>query len=226
MTLRWWYLRRGVPWPAVLGCCAAAGLLAGFLAQWPTAALVLLPGILACCAAAASFVFDERPVLLVAVTPRGAAWRRTARLAVALVPLGVWAVVVLARPGDIPLDRGGWLLIGFAAVSLSVGATALASRLEVPSPGAMIAPVVALAAIAPVVVTAFLGWESVYPIGDLPRGVWALWLVVAGLGAFAGWVSGDRAAPAPRRSGTARGRTSLPKEPDPSHRSSRTSSQP
>lgn len=184
MTLRWWYLRRGVPWPAVLGCCAAAGLLAGFLARWPTAALVLLPGILACCAAAATFVFDERPVLLVAVTPRGDTWRRTARLAVAAVPLGVWAAVVLARPGDVPLHRGGWLLIGFAAIALSVGSAALASRLEVPSPGAMIAPVVALAAIAPLVVTAFLGWESVYPIGDFPTGAWASWLVVASCGSL------------------------------------------
>lgn len=183
MTLRWWYLRRGVPWPAVLGCCAAAGLLAGLLARWPTSALVLLPAILACCAAAASFVFDERPVLLVAVTPRGTTWRRTARLAVAAVPLGVWAAVALARPGDLPLDRGGWLLIGFAAISLSVGCAALASRREVTSPGAMLAPVVALAAISPVVVTAFLGWGSAYPIDELPQGAWVFWTVVALTGA-------------------------------------------
>ena len=189
MTLRWWYLRRGVPWLAVLGCCAAAGLLAGLLARWPSAAIVLLPAILASCAAAATFVFDERPVLLVAVTPRGASWRRTARLAVALVPLGVWAAVVLLRPGDLPLHRGGWLLIGFAAVSLSVGCAALASRREVPAPGAMLAPVVALAAISPVVVSAFLGWESVYPIGDFPQGVWVFWLVVApgGFGGISSW---------------------------------------
>lgn len=184
MTLRWWYLRRGVPWLAVLGCCAAAGLLAGLVAQWPSTAMVLLPTVLASCAAAATFVFDERPVLLVAVTPRGATWRRTARLAVALVPLGVWSAIVLARPGDIPLHRGGWLLIGFAAVSLSVGAAALASRLEVPSPGAMLAPVVALTAISPVVATAFLGWESVYPIGDFPRRVWVFWLITAALAAL------------------------------------------
>lgn len=200
MTLRWWYLRRGVPWPAVLGCCAAAGLLAGLLARWPSSALVLLPGILACCAAAATFVFDERPVLLVAVTPRGASWRRTARLAVALVPLGVWAAVVLGRPGDVPLHRGGWLLIGFAAVSLSVGSAALASRLEVPSPGAMIAPVVALAAIAPVVVTAFLGLDSIYPIGDFPTGAWASWFVAASCGALTWLVASSTQAAKPRGS--------------------------
>lgn len=181
--MRWWYLRRGVPWLAVLGCCAAAGLLAGLLARWPSSAPVLLPAVLACCAAAATFVFDERPVLLVAVTPRGATWRRTARLAVALVPLGVWAAVVLARPGDLSLHRGGWLLIGFAAVSLSVGAAALASRWEVPSPGGMIAPAVALAVIGPVIVAGFLGWESIYPIGDFPQGVWVFWVAVVLTGA-------------------------------------------
>ena len=193
MTLRWWYLRRGVPWLAVLGCCATAGLLAGLLARWPTAALVLLPAILACCAAAATFVFDERPVLLIAVTPRGDTWRRTARLAVALVPLGVWAAVVLLRPGDLPLHRGGWLLIGLAAISLSVGCAALASRWEVPSPGGIHAPVVALAVISPVVVTAFLGWDSIYPIGDFSQGVWVFWLVVAASGGLT-WCVRDSAA--------------------------------
>ena len=218
MTLRWWYLRRGVPWLAVLGCCAAAGLLAGVLAQWPSAAIVLLPGILACCAAAATFVYDERPVLLVAVTPRGDTWRRTARLAVALVPLALWSAIVLARPGDLPLHRGGWLLLGLAAVSLSVGAAALASRLEVPAPGAMIAPVVALAAIAPVVVAAFLGWESVYPIGDFPRGVWVFWSLVgcgAALVAFPALGSGVRASARPPGVGQFRRRGARPRIPPP-----------
>lgn len=218
MTLRWWYLRRGVPWLAVLGCCAAAGMLAGLLARWPASAVVLLPAVLACCAAAATFVFDERAVMVVTVTPRGAGWRRTARLAVALVPLGVWAVVVLVHPGDLPLDRGGWLLLGLAGVSLSVAAASLASRWEVPAPGAMLAPVVALAVIAPVIVSAFLGLDSIYPIGDFPQGVWVFWLVMALTGATVhacasgrGRLLGGAPLRTPRSAAPAQGRAPRPR---------------
>ncbi len=182
MTLRWWYLRRGIPWPAVLGPCAAAVLLTGVLARWPSTALVILPAVLACCAAAAAFAFDERAVTLVAVTPRGATWRRTARLAVAAVPLGVWGAVVLLRPGDLPLERAGWSLIGAAAVTITVGLAALASRHEVPAAGATLAASAVLAVIAPVVVSPFLGWESAYPFGGFAPGVWVFWWVVAGVG--------------------------------------------
>ena len=185
MTLRWWYLSRGVPWPAVLIPCGGAALLVATLARWPSLALVLLPAVLACCAAAAAFVFDEQALSVVAVTPRGSAWRRTARLAVALVPLGVWGVVVLARPGDLPLERAGWWLIGGAGVVLAVGLAALASRREVPAPGATLAGAAALVAIAPVVVSGFLGWSSVYPFGDFAGGVWVFWLVLAGVGVSA-----------------------------------------
>jgi len=180
VSLHWWYLRRGVPWLAVLGCCAAAGLLAGLLARWPSSAGVLLPAILASCAAAATFVFDERPVLLVAVTPRGAGWRRTARLAVAAVPLGVWVAVILARPGDLPLHRGGWSLIGLAAITLTAGLAALSSRRNVDAPGSLLAAVVALAVISPLIVNAFLGLDSIYPVDGFGRSVWVFWSIVAG----------------------------------------------
>ena len=183
MTLRWWYLRHSLPWPAVLGACAAAGLLAGCLARWPSTALILLPGLLACCATAAAFLFDEAAVRVVAVTPRGATWRRTTRLAVAAVPLGLWALVVLARPGDLPLERPGWWLIGAATIALVVGVAALASRREVPAPSVLLAGVVALAAIGPVVVTSFLGLPSIYPLGDFSQGVLVFWLAVAGAAA-------------------------------------------
>ncbi len=179
MTQRWWYLRHSLPWPAVLTACAAAGLLAGCLARWPSTAVVLLPALLACCATAAAFLFDEAAVRVVAVTPRGATWRRTTRLAVAALPLGLWALVVLARPGDLPLERSGWWLVGGAVIALTVGVAALASRREVPAPSALLAGVVALAAIGPVVITSFLGWPSIYPIGDFSAGVLVFWLVVA-----------------------------------------------
>ena len=180
-----WYLRRAIPWMALLGCCAGALLLALALDRWPTTALVLLPGLLAACAAAAAFCFDEVSLPVVEVTPRGATWRRTARLAVAGVPLGVWTLFVVARPGDLPLDRSAWWLLGFAAIGLTVGLAALASRHAVNNPGGSLAPAVVLVVISPVVISAFLGWDTLYPIGDFASGVLAFWLAVAGAGALA-----------------------------------------
>ena len=131
-----WYLRRAIPWMALLGLLRR-GPAAG-RSRWPSgrrSALVLLPGLLASCAAAAAFCFDEAALPVVEVTPRGAGWRRTARLAVVLVPLGGWTVVVVVRPGDLPLDRSGWWLVGVAAIALTSGLAARASRRAVASPG-------------------------------------------------------------------------------------------
>jgi len=35
------------------------------------------------------------------------------------------------------------------------------------------------------VISAFLGWDSLYPIGEFSSGVLAFWLAVAGAGALA-----------------------------------------
>ena len=191
MAERWWYLRRGVAWWALLGCCVAALAVAGGLSRWPSSSVVLLPALLACCAAGAGFVFDESAGAVVAVTPRGAGWRRTARLGVALVPLAVWCGAVLARPGDLPLDRWAWWSVGAATLALASGLAAMASRREVDSPGALLASLVALVVLAPVVVTAFLGWDSVYPVSDLPTGVWAFWAVVGTAGVTT-WLAAAR----------------------------------
>lgn len=186
MAPRWWYLRRGVAWPALLGCCGAALAVAAALGRWPSTGVVLMPALLACCAAGAGFVFDERAAAVVAVTPRGGGWRRTSRLIVALLPLAVWGSVVLARPGDLPLDRWAWWSVGAAALALASGAAALASRRQVESPGSLLASVAALAVMSPVVVSGFLGWESAYPMGGLTASTWAFWWVVAAAGAT-GW---------------------------------------
>ena len=191
MAPRWWYLRRGVAWPALLGCCGAALAVAAALGRWPSTAVVLLPALLACCAAGAGFVFDERAAAVVAVTPRGGGWRRTSRLVVALLPLSVWGSVVLARPGDLPLDRWAWWSVGMATLALVSGGAALASRREVDAPGSLLASVVAFAVLAPVVVTGFLGWESVYPLTDLAPAVWRFWVAVGAGGAVA-WAAAAR----------------------------------
>jgi hypothetical protein len=182
LSTRLWYLRRGVAWLPVVGGSGAAAALALVLGLWPASALVLAPALLACCVGAASFAYDEDAVQVVAVTPRGTGWRRTTRAAVVLVPLAVWVAVVAIRPGDLPLARSGWWLLGAAGVLLVAGAAALASRRLVPAPGTVIAPVVALVVIGPVVLAGFLDWATLYPIGEFPAAVRTVWLAVAAAG--------------------------------------------
>jgi hypothetical protein len=183
LNARLWYLRHGVAWLPVLGACGAAAVTAVLLARSPADAFLLAPALLACCAAAAAFVYDEDALVVVAVTPRGAGWRRVNRLGVALVPLSVWALVVALRPGDVQLSRSGWWLLGGAGVLLVAGSAALASRRLVPTPGAVLAPVVALAAVAPVTFAGMFRWGTLYPIGDFPDPVRTVWLGVALTGA-------------------------------------------
>jgi hypothetical protein len=163
----------------VLAGSATAAAVAALMVRWPDAAPVLAPAVLACCVAAAAFTYDEDALLVVAVTPRGARWRRTSRFAVALVPLAVWATVVTARPGRVPLATAWWWLLGAAAVLLVVGTAALASRRMVPTPGPVLAPVVALSAVAPVTLAGMFSWGSLYPIGTFPGPVRTVWLAVA-----------------------------------------------
>jgi hypothetical protein len=185
LSARIWYLLRGVAWPPVLGGCAAAAVSAALMVRWPDAAVMLAPASLSCCAAAAAVAYDEAALPVVAVTPRGTGWRRGTRLVVVLVPLTVWALVVAVQPGDVPLVRPGWWLLGGAAVLLAVGSAALASRRLVPSPGAVLAPVVAVAVLAPVPLAGMFSWGSLYPIGGFPDAVRSVWLAVALSGAAA-----------------------------------------
>ena len=179
MSARLFYLQRGVAWLPVLGSCGVATVAALLMVRWPGNAFLLAPAVLACCAASAAFVYDEDALAVVAVSPRGAGWRRVNRLVVASVPLALWAVVVALRPGDVSLSRPGWWLLGSATVVLVAGAAALASRRLVPTPGAVLAPMVALAAVAPVTLSGMFSWGSIYPIGDFPDAVRTVWLGVA-----------------------------------------------
>jgi hypothetical protein len=183
LSTRLWYLRRGIAWLPLLGACGAAAVTAVLLARWPGDAFLLAPVLLACCAAAAAFVYDEDALPVVAVTPRGAGWRRVNRLGVAVIPLSVWALVVASRPGDVQLSRSGWWLLGGAGVLLVAGSAALASRRLLPTPGAVLAPVVALAVVAPVTFAGMFSWGTLYPIGDFPDTVRTVWLGVALIGA-------------------------------------------
>lgn len=181
MTSPWWYLRRAVPWAALLGCCAVALLLAAAIARWPSSAAALLPAALGCCAAGGGFVFDEDAARVTAVTPRSR-WRLLLRCAAALVPLMVWAAIVWLRPGDLPLQRSGWWLVGAAVVVAAVGAAGVAARLDQAAPGSLVAATVGLVVFAPVVVGPLLGWPSPYPAEALTSGARTFWLCLAGTG--------------------------------------------
>lgn len=182
MTQRWWYLRRGVAWQPILGCCVAAAAAGGVLTRWPSTAVVVLPALLACCAAGSAFAFDEPSAAVVAVTPRGATWRGTARLAVAALPLALWGGIVWSRPGDLPLVWSGWWLAGAATIGVAVGVAALLSRHDVALPGATLAAVLVLAVIGPAVSAGFVGVATPYPIAGFPAGVHTFWLCVAAAG--------------------------------------------
>ena len=179
-----WYLSRAIPWVALLGCCAAAAVGAGAVHLWPSTAAALVPAILGCCAAACAFVFDERGAAVTGVTPL-AAWRRLARLTVVLLPFGLWSGIVLSRPGSVPLDRPGWLMIGAALTLVTVGIAALAARHEQATPGSTIASLIAIAVYGPLVLGTLFDWGSVYPFGDFSAAVTTFWLVVAGAGGLA-----------------------------------------
>lgn len=186
--MRLWYLRRAVPWAALLGCCGVAALGVASLHRWPGNAWAVLPLVLAACAAACGFVFDDLATAVTSVTPRGATWRRTTRLAGGLLPVAVWALLVAVSPGRLSLDVSAWLLAGAAGAVAAAGGAAVCSRRQLARPGAGVAGVVVMLALVPLVAGPFLAWESVYPFGDHPGWVVGLWAGVAALGALlVGW---------------------------------------
>ena len=184
--MRGWYARRGVAWTPLLACCALSLVCAAAGRVWPSTVGVFLPAALAMCAAGAGFVFDEAASTVVAVTPRGAGWRRTTRVAVSLVPLAAWVAVLAVVPMPADLHRGPWLLAGAAAVLLVTAGAGLASRAQVTAPGSSIAAVVALAVLGPHLMSPFLGWDPL-PSGPFPDSVLAFWTIAgaAGLAACA-----------------------------------------
>ena len=182
--MRLWYARRGISWLPLLACLVLALFAVLLVRQWPTWGIALLPASLALSAAATGFVFDESATAVVAVTPRGAGWRRTARCVVALLPASVWVGTVTALDVVTPgLDRGGWVLAGLGCQLVALGAAALASRQGVDAPGSAVASVLILLVLMPMVVGPMAGWEPVFPLGAFETWVALFWVAVAAVGA-------------------------------------------
>jgi hypothetical protein len=180
--MRLWYLRRAVPWTALLACLGLAVGCWLLARQWHSTALTMLPLMLASCAAAASFVFDDETTPIASVSARGATWRRTTRLLAVLLPVTSWVLLVGTVPDELDLVRPGWVFAGLAASALAVGLAGLAARRQVARPGQHIAGLVVVLALSPLVLGLFLGWRSVFPFGDFPQQATAFWAVVGGTG--------------------------------------------
>lgn len=184
--MRLWYLRRAIPWAALLGSLSAAGALTLLLHRWPEVSMVGLPLVAASCAAAAGFVYDEPSAAIASVTPRAGWWRASARLLAALPPLAAVLILLAAMPAELRLDRSGWWLIGAAFVLLAVAPAAWGARHQVGRPGGAVAGGAVLLGIAPVVLSMVLGWETIYPFGEFATWVQAFWVTIALLSAVGG----------------------------------------
>ncbi len=182
--MRRWYAGRGISWTPLLTCCALAVAAALVARSWPETLAGLLPALVALCGAGAGFVFDEAAGTVVAVTPRGAGWRRSTRAAVALLPLGVWLTLAASLPTAAVENRGAWCLVGAGTVLLVTASAAIASRAQVAAPGSSLAGVVALGLLGPHLMSPFLGWDPL-PGGPFPDSVLAFWVVLSGAGVAA-----------------------------------------
>lgn len=186
--MRLWYVRRGASWAPLLTCCGIALVAGGGGRHWPGAAVLAQPTALACCAAAAAFVFDEPAVAVVTVAPRGAWWRRSARLALVSLPLLAWVAALGLLPDSTPTHRPSWLVAGVATTVVAAGVAALCARHQAAAPGAGIAAGVTGAVLTPVVVGPVAGWRPLLPLEAFPSWLMTLWCVVAALGlVVVGW---------------------------------------
>jgi hypothetical protein len=187
--MRLWYAGRAVPWIPLLACLALAGTAAAVGHRWPDALVVLLPAALAACAAAAGFAFDEAALPVVAVTPRGAGWRRSTRLGVATIPLLWWLGVVGTVPGTVGPDRLSWTIVGLACIGFATAVAALGNRRDTAAPGSAVAPLVAGLVLTPLVIGPVGGWPPIFPLGPFPDDLTTAWgagaATAAGLAAWA-----------------------------------------
>ncbi len=190
---RLWYLRRAVPWVAVISCLALAALLSAATHRWPTSAVVLLPFAVASGAAAAGFLLDDAGSALTGSTPRGGRWAEGSRLAT----LPVIGVLVLALVGPAAGAAGlsalAWSGVSLVSVALGL-AVARALRVRVPAPGTHVAVVLVLATALPFTVGALLGWVPPWPEDELSGWVAAFWASLAGVSALvlvSGLLRGD-----------------------------------
>lgn len=173
-----WYLRRAVPWTAVLGAIAVVGALLGATHRSESLSGLALPLAALLTAAAAGLVYDDAAIAVTAVTPR-AGWARRSRLVAGLSVLGVGGALLLLRAGG--TDRSDWIL----ALAGLGGATLLlvlaGHRRHVARPGTPVASGVVLLGLAPLVLGLFVDLGSLYPAPGLSDAATTTWRTVTAI---------------------------------------------
>ena len=171
--MRLWYLRRAVPWAALLGGLVAAAGLVGLTRAWEGFTGLGLPLAALLAASCAAFVFDEPAVAVTAVTPRGSRWGRSARLALAGLPVLAGSALLAAAPGD--TDLAGWTVV-VLGLGGTVALLALAGSVrQLARPGSAVASAAVLLGMTPIVLGLFLDFRSPYPLPPLTDGLTAFW---------------------------------------------------
>lgn len=170
-----WYLRRAVPWAALLGNLAAASLLVTLVRWEDGLAGIGLPLVAVLTVAAAAFVLDEPALPVTAVTPRHG-WAERSRLAVAVLPLLTGLGLLLAAPGNAQGAEWTLLVAGLGGAVLLLAA--VASRRGVPRPGAGLASAVVLLGLSPLVVGVFVELPALYPFEAFTERVTAFWVAL------------------------------------------------
>lgn len=191
-----WYLRRAVPWAALLGGLLAAGLLLGAAHLWESFNAVALSLVALLGVAAAAFVYDEPAIAVTSVTPRGHRWAGSSRLAVGGAALAVTLGLLLLSPGDV--HAPDWALV-LAGLGGTVVLLALAgSRRQLPRPGAAIAPGVVLLGMAPMVLGLLFELRSPFPLSPLNDGLTAFWSAATVVSILTGTLQLSRPLGSPR----------------------------
>lgn len=181
--MRLWYVRRAVPWRTVTGAGVLSLGLSGAVHVWPEVAAVLLPFALAAGAAGAGFLLDEDSAAVVAVTPRGGAWRLLSRLGLVWIPVTVVVTAMITLPGAAVVGRWPMAAAGTAACLLVAGAAAALGRLGIERPGPHLATATVGVTGLPFVLGPVLGLPPVFPLGPVPGWVPLLWWGVGLAGA-------------------------------------------
>lgn len=176
MTLSLWYLRRAVPWSALLGGLVAAGVLVALVHRWEDATGAALPVVALLAAAGAAFAHDEPAVAVTGVTPRGGRWAPNLRYAAALAPPVVGLGLLVAAPGT--LDRSDWALVVAGLAGTATALAGLASLRHVPRPGAAVAGLVVFLGLTPLAMGPFLDLPELFPSPGLTDGVTTSWAAV------------------------------------------------
>lgn len=170
-----WYLRRAVPWAALLGCLAVAVAMVLPAREWEfSRGLAVVFAVVVPCAAA-GLCFDEPAREVASVTPRAARWAMIARVMAAAVPfaIAVGAVVVIGDPTPV----ADWTLVAASVTGVVSFVALVAAGAGSARPGAQIASVVVLLAVVPQFLEQFLSTGVPYPeptLSDFQTGAWTL----------------------------------------------------